>query len=253
MTKALPKTLPAFIWHFAKPYKWPFLAFLIAPMAMVLESTVLPYSLKMIVDIVSTYEGPRENIFSDLAPALWLAAGAWVGMIIVFRLQEWWQCYVLPNFEADIRTGMFAYTTSHSHDYFADNFAGSIANKISDMVNAIRTLSVAIRWHVILTASIVIATLIVMATISPVFSMMLCAYVVANMLTMYPFARRADRLSIENAEDRSTLSGKIVDVFSNAMNMRLFARTTYENRYPRVNPWFYVATPRFAHYNSSRN
>ena len=25
------------------------------------------------------------------------------------------------------------------------------------------------------------------------------------------------------------------------------------NRYPRVNPWFYVATPRFAHYNSSRN
>ena len=25
------------------------------------------------------------------------------------------------------------------------------------------------------------------------------------------------------------------------------------HRYPRVNPWFYVATPRFAHYNSSRN
>ena len=231
MTPDLPKTLPAFIWHFAKPYKWPFLFFLLAPMAMVLEATILPYSLKMIVDIVSTHEGPRENIFTDLTPALWLAAGAWVGMIVIFRLQEWWQCYVLPKFEADIRTGMFAYTTSHSHDYFANNFAGSIANKISDMVNAIRTLSVAIRWHVILTISIVFATLVMMATISPVFSIILCAYVVTNMLTMYPFARKADRLSIKNAEDRSILSGKIVDVFTNAMNMRLFARANYENDY----------------------
>ena len=30
-------------------------------------------------------------------------------------------------------------------------------------------------------------------------------------------------------------------------------RISNVNRYPRVNPWFYVATPRFAHYNSSRN
>lgn len=226
-----PKKLLPFIWHFAKPYRWSFVLFLLAPTALILEATVLPYSLKMIVDTITNHQGGRENIFSSLAPALWLAASAWITMIVIFRVQEWWQCYVFPKFEADIRLSMFAHVHTHSYQYFINHFSGSIANKISDMVNAIRNLSFMTRWLIISTLSVVAATLVMVWMISPIFSVMLLTWISINMIIVYPFACKADQLATQNAEDRSTLSGKIVDAFTNIMNVQLFARSQHESVY----------------------
>ena len=228
---SLPTTLPAFIWHFSRPYFWPFLIFTLAPVLLIVESTVLPYALKMIVDTVATYDGPKEEIFTALAPALKLCIGSWVFMVAFFRVQEWWQCYAYPKFEADIRLAMFAYAQEHSHRYFSDHFAGSVANKISDMVVSIRNLMMLLRWRVIASASVTLATIAVMLTISPAFAAIVTLWTVAQIGVVQLFARKADKVSEQNAEDRSTLSGKIVDAFTNIANIRLFSHHAEELRY----------------------
>ena len=207
------------------------LLFFIAPEFLILEAVVIPYGLKMIVDTVTSYDGDMENILQALAPALWLVGGSWVTMIIVFRGQEWWQCYIFPYFEADLRMAMFGYTKGHSNEYFANHFAGSLANKITDMVNAIESLSFLVRWQFINTLSVVFAALVMMYTVSPLFSLMTFLYILLNLMIIYPLARKADTLSVTHAENRSVLSGKIVDAFSNIINIRLFAQGKYEDNY----------------------
>lgn len=226
---SLPTNLVPFFLHFSKPYRLPFAVFFLAPLFLALEATALPYSLKMIVDTVSTHEGSRDDIWQKLAPALWLGGGAWMLMIVVFRLQEWWQCYVLPKFEADIRLAMFTYVRGHSHRYFSERFAGNLSNKLSDIVSALRSLSMMLRWRIISTASVTLAALVVMATVSWIFSLLLGVWALLQIAVVYGFAKRADMHSRQNAEDRSALSGRIVDVFSNNTAMRLFARGAYED------------------------
>jgi len=61
---------------------------------MVLENNIIPYSLKMIVDALGTCS-KDQSIFIAVAPALWVGGSAWVGMLIILRLQNWWQGYLV--------------------------------------------------------------------------------------------------------------------------------------------------------------
>lgn len=227
------RSLPDFLWQAARPYRWALLVFLLAPCALVIEAVLIPYSLKLIVDVVSSYQGDRADIYAALAPALWLGGGGWLVMIAIFRLQEWGQCYVHPKLEADIRMRMFDYALGHSHQYFSDHYAGSTANRISDMVLAVRSLWMFVRWPVMATLCVVLAVLAMVAMVNPLFSATLAGWLLVYMTVEYLFSRAADAASLTNAQDRTTLSGKIVDVFSNHALVRYFAAAAHERGYLR--------------------
>src|SRR5262245_51153585 len=107
-SNALPKTLGRFFLHFIKKQRLAFIVFFLAPIVMVLENNVIPYSLKMIVDALGKYT-QGTNVFSLVAPGLWLGGSAWISMLVILRLQEWWQGYVIPRFQADVRMSVFDY------------------------------------------------------------------------------------------------------------------------------------------------
>lgn len=227
----LPKALVPFFWHFIKKQPIAFLVFFLSPLVIILETNVMPYALKMLIDAISDYQGNKSAIIKEIAPALWLGSSAWFGLIIIMRLQQWWQAYAIPLLEAEIRTSVLNYVILHSHSYFSDNPAGNIANKISDLPRAIESIRSILCWNGISIFAVVFVTLIMMAAINIWFSLILGLWVITHLIITLYFVRFVNEASKENAEDKSILSGTIVDIISNINSIKLFARYSYELGY----------------------
>ena len=163
-------SLSKFLYSFIKKQPIAFIVFFLSPTILILESTVMPYALKMIIDCISTHQGPRNNIFLQLKPALYLYTGCWLIWTIVARSQNLWQAYILPKFEADIRMSSLSYVLEHSYRYFSNQFSGNIANKISDLPKSLDTIRMILCWNVVSSISTVSAALIVMFFINICFS-----------------------------------------------------------------------------------
>lgn len=230
MKSKLPHTLIPFIWHFTKPYRWQMLVCFIVPILMCLETTLVPYCLGVIIDLIAQYDEKRSDIFSDLVHPLVLLGGTHALFIVVFRGQDLLQARLWPRYAADLRLGMFRSLSQFPQHFFADRFSGNLANKVSDVVNALTSLFYTLRWSFISTIAASIGALIIIGLILPSFAILLAAWITAHTLIGLYFSRKAKQFSQNNAEHKSELSGQIVDVFSNINNVLLFSARNREIR-----------------------
>lgn len=228
MKNALPKTLVPFFWHFIKKQPFAFLCLFLAPIVMIVESNIIPYSLKLLIDGMSSTHGDKEHILEVIAPALWIGGLSWIGFFIIIRIQNFWQGFVIPRFQADIRLSIVDYITAHSYQYFSNQHSGKLATKISDLPKALESIRMILCWNCVSTLAIVVTSLVMLAFVSPLFSWVIGIWVVAHIVLSIYFARIIYRASEANAEDKSTLNGHIVDTLANMVSTKLFARKTYE-------------------------
>ncbi|MDO9434662.1 ABC transporter ATP-binding protein [Hydrogenophaga sp.] len=228
MTSPLPTRLAAFLWHFIKQQPISFTLFFIAPLSMVLEANVIPYALKQGIDVLSGDGVDRATVFQRLAPALWLGGIAWVSVCVIHRLINGWQSHFIPQFEARIRMSVLQHAMQHSHAYFADQQAGKLANKIADLPRALERIVMTVSWPGISTLAIVITTLVLLAQVGAVFAVVLGVWVAAHLTVTLHLSWLVQRSALVNAEDKSALSGSIVDTLANITSVRLFARRAHE-------------------------
>ncbi|KGP63976.1 ABC transporter ATP-binding protein [Legionella norrlandica] len=227
----LPNTIIRFSWHFIKNNPWLYALFFIAPMVMVFETNVIPYSLKMIVDEITNYQGDKDAIFHEVAPALYLGGSAWFGVILVLRLHNWWQAHLIPRFQANIRMTLFSYLIQHSHYFFSNQLAGNLANKISDIPRSLEAIRKIISCNVNTTFAAITVSIILMLTINPWFAFILFSWIIVQLIISFYSAKEINKLARKNAEDKSILKGKIVDSLSNINTVKLFVQNEYEKKY----------------------
>lgn len=227
----LPYKIHHFVWHFIKQSPWTYFFFFIAPVAMILESNVIPYSLKMIVDGISNHQGSKETIFTAITPALWLGGCAWFGFIIILRSQNWWQAYIVPKLQANIRMTVYGYLIQHSHHFFSNQLAGNLANKISDLPRSIEAIRKIISWNVLTTFAAITVSIFFMMTINAWFAFILLTWIVVQLIISLYSAQHINKLAKLNSEDKSELNGKIVDSLTNISTVKLFAQNKYEKKY----------------------
>jgi ABC-type multidrug transport system fused ATPase/permease subunit len=227
----LPDSLLAFFWFFIKKQPISFLLFFLAPVAMILETNVVPYSLKLLIDKIVEHENDKIAVIKEILPAACLGLSAWLGFIVITRLQNWFQSQIIPKVEADIRTTIFHYVLFHSYDYFANQLEGNIANKISDLPRSLESIRMILCWNVLSTMLVVLVTLIMTAKINLIFTLILGAWVMAHLMITFYFVKLINKLSQINAEDKSTLSGTVTDTISNIVSVKHFANWYYEIKY----------------------
>lgn len=226
--KKLPTNLLAFIWHFIKMRPVPFSFFFSAPLLVVFETNIIPYSLKIVIDTIIESESYKNNIISQIKPQLWIIAISWIGSMTFLRLIHWWEAHVIPYFEADIRKSVLEYITLHSYKYFSNQLTGNISNKISDLIRAICSIIEIVSWNCISTLSVILVALVLMTTINYLFVIIFGSWVVVHLMLSFFFVKIINKSSEENANDKSILSGHIVDTISNIFLVKLLAGRDYE-------------------------
>lgn len=227
----LPTQLGRFIWHFMRKQWVGFLLAQFFAMAWSIDHSFWPYVLMLLIDGISNYVGDKSHLWSVLSMPIILGISLKLGVDISYRIAGILLSYLCPRMEANIRMSMFGYVLHHSHHYFSNQMAGSLANKISDMPQSItRMLMLIINLFLPVFVTIVISATL-FAHINLYFAFILLIWIAIHMWISLVFAKKCDLYSHIHAEARSSLSGKIVDSLSNSTNVRLFSRNLYESRH----------------------
>jgi ATP-binding cassette subfamily B protein len=122
----------------------------------------------------------------------------------------------------------FAHILNHSHGYYSNRFAGSIHNKIRNIVDGIDELIPEILWTYINTLVSFLVTFGFILFIDVGAACIFVALIVILFILNHYLAPKKQRLAYEQAETSSKMHAGMIDVISNVSVTRLYARKTEE-------------------------
>lgn len=227
----LPTTTYRFIFHFVRQQKFKFLLLTFSSIIWALNDVFFPFFIKKIVNIINAYHGNPEHIYSAVKGVLWLLVVFWLVTEIFQRGQGFIQVFTFPRFRAKIRAAVFNYVQSHSHEYFSSHFAGTLAKKLADLPTSCQSIMEIICFQFITAFIGAILVLIMMWLTHPIFAVIVFFWLCFHICLTVVFVYFGNHLWETHSKAETALSGKIVDVFSNMLNVRLFARSKYELKY----------------------
>ena len=198
-------------------------------MAWALDNTLWPLVFKMLIDKVSSIpEVHKSDGLRILAPTLLVGLVLWIVIETMSRVQGVISAKFFPRFEADIRIFMFRYVHSHSYSYFTTNYAGEISSIINDMTRSVSYIvQKTITVFIPAVAAFIIA-MIMFYRISSIFTLIVCFWVVVHSVICVFLSKKCITTAHRHSASRSFLTGKIVDIFSNFLSVKIFGGESHE-------------------------
>ncbi|MBC3774979.1 ABC transporter ATP-binding protein [Pseudomonas sp. SWRI99] len=228
---------PDRVWPFYTYYLkqvWPsFAALLVVGLFAALIEVALFSYLSRIIDLAQGT--PNPNFFSDHALELtWMLVVALVLRPIFFGLHDLLVHQTLsPGMTSMIRWQNHSYVLKQSLNFFQNDFAGRIAQRIMQTGNSLRDSAVQAvdaLWHVVIYA---ISSLVLFAEADWRLMIPLLTWIVAYIGALCYFVPRVKDRSVEASDARSKLMGRIVDGYTNIATLKLFAHTNFEQHYAK--------------------
>lgn len=226
------KVLPFYLYYLRQV--WPLFAalLLIGLVASLIEVALFSY-LSRIIDLAQGT--PSPDFFSVHANELiWMAVVALVLRPIFFGLHDLLVHQTLnPGMTSMIRWQNHSYVLKQSLNFFQNDFAGRIAQRIMQTGASLRDSAVQAvdaLWHVLIYA---ISSLVLFAEADWRLMIPLLTWIAAYIGALYYFVPRVKQRSVESSDARSKLMGRIVDGYTNITTLKLFAHTQSEQQYAR--------------------
>lgn len=227
----LPKTLPAFLWHFIKPYRLTFYGMLGSVLLLAILTSLSPYAMKLIIDgWVEPSKRGESAVSIVIYPAI-LFVLLYQATDLCWAMFDYFKLKTLPKVREDIINRMFAYLQSHSWNYFQKNFSGSLANKISDMAHGAESVISQLVEPLFSQVMALVVAIVGMYLIHPLSSIVLLLWSVLFLGVVYLCYPKTLLLSTAFSESNSVCVGKLVDSVTNILSSKLFARGAFERRY----------------------
>ncbi|MDU9025303.1 ABC transporter ATP-binding protein/permease [Pseudomonas corrugata] len=138
-----------------------------------------------------------------------------------------------PGMTSLIRWQNHSYVLKQSLNFFQNDFAGRIAQRIMQTGNSLRDSAVQAvdaLWHVLIYA---ISSLVLFAEADWRLMIPLLLWIAAYIGSLYYFVPRVKERSVVSSDARSKLMGRIVDGYTNITTLKLFAHTNFEQQYAR--------------------
>jgi ATP-binding cassette subfamily B protein len=227
----LPKEIMPFIWHFIRPHIGKVIVVMLCPLVWAIVTSANPYVLKLVIDSVVNFPGDPKDVWTVAAKPVALFIFLQVVLDMAMRLEEWAQLLLIPPIKAKMRAEMFDYAQQHSHRYFQDNLAGSLSNKVLDMVRAFENMFISVSSTFLPITLSTILSVFLLWTVNVWFALFVLAWFVIYLIITAYCSLKCVIVSDQHSESNSELSGKIVDAFRNMAAVRLFGRRKYENSY----------------------
>ncbi len=232
-TEAPPsKVLPFYLYYMRQV--WPsFLALLVIGLIASLIEVAMFSFLSRIIDL--TQGTPNVNFFSEHSGELiWMLVVVLVARPIFFGLHDLLVHQTInPGMTSLIRWQNHTYVLRQSLNFFQNDFAGRIAQRIMQTGNSLRDSAVQAvdaLWHVLIYA---ITSLVLFAEADWRLMLPLLVWIVGYIAALCYFVPRVKARSVVSSEARSKLMGRIVDGYTNITTLKLFAHTDHEQQYAR--------------------
>jgi ATP-binding cassette subfamily B protein len=224
------KQFLGFLWTFIRRQKWRFSSILIQDCLNCFDSILWPFLLRWVIDIFAKHDVNRSAAWGELQAPILFSFCLIVFIEINSRSMGFLMAKAIPKIQADIRGAMFDHIQEHSPRYFSDRFAGSLANKISDMVSSVESILHQLFWPLVSSLAISVLGAMFLWFVHPLLSVILTVWIAIHMGICLLFSRTCDQYEHLHSESRSTLAGKIVDSLTNYFAVNLFYRFKHEKQ-----------------------
>ena len=223
-----PDGVGRFMRYYLRPVRgWLTILFVASVLVGALESSLFVL-IGWFVDLLAST--PAERIFSDHAGAL----GALAAYLLILRpiLHTAHEVIsnqiIVPQLTTMIRWRTHVYTLGHALSYFQGDFAGRLANRVTQAGPAIRDIAVTLLDTLTYVALFAVTALALFGSISPWLALPMALWTLGYIALMCLFVPRAQARSLANADARSVMVGRVVDSYTNILTVKLFARADGE-------------------------
>ncbi|MDN2664994.1 ABC transporter ATP-binding protein [Psychromonas sp. 14N.309.X.WAT.B.A12] len=228
-----PNTLFAFCLHYTKGYKTAlcFMTLLIASLA-VLEVSLFGF-MGQLVDWLVT-KNP-ETLLQDEGPTLLLMSLTVLIVIPILILLHSLVIHqvLLGNYPMSIRWFAHRYLLKQSVSFYQDDFAGRIATKVMQTALAVRETVMKLLNVMVYIVVYLISMIVMVAQADYRLAIPMLVWLVVYVCIQYYFVPKLKEVATEQADARSTMTGRIVDSYTNISTVKLFAHTESESAYAK--------------------
>jgi len=228
-----PNTLVAFCIHYTKGYKTAlfFMTLLTAALA-ILEVSLFGF-MGQLVDWLITKnpetllvdEGQKLLLMSLMVLVL-IPALTIIHSLIVHQI-------LLGNYPMSIRWFAHRYLLKQSVSFYQDDFAGRIATKVMQTALAVRETVMKLLNVMVYVLVYFISMVVMIAKADYRLAIPMLVWMVVYICIQYYFIPRLRKVAVEQADARSTMTGRIVDSYTNISTVKLFAHTDSEAAYAK--------------------
>ncbi|WP_028449455.1 ABC transporter ATP-binding protein [Chitinibacter tainanensis] len=234
LTDIFPSPLPnrprAFVLAMIKPFLAWYALMLVLEAGAATCTMLLPYILGKTVAQVTGAQAADPH-WHGLVQLVLVFAALNVAELVLSRAAGAVQMHVGPRQRHRITARLFAWLQYHSHRYFAQQFSGALAHRVTETAMSVNQTIWAVHtefWPILVTFCV--ASFLLWGA-SPVLAGVLLSWIILYVTMSYVLARKAQPLAQRFAAARSYTAGKIVDSVSNLANVRLFAQEAFERDY----------------------
>jgi ATP-binding cassette subfamily B protein len=225
---ACPTAL-GYVLHVAvQRYRWWIFGMLLGETGNAACGILLPYALGRIISYVTRSQAPPSTILTTLAGPILLFALLCLGELVCGRISSALQLRVAPRQRQYVARSLFHHLHRHSHRYLTENFAGSLAHRISETSYGVNQVIFAIVTEFWPIAIILIVSNGLLLAAQGWLGLFTSLWSAAFVFASLQLSRRTLPLAAAASTARSRTIGGIVDSVSNHATVRLFAAQEHE-------------------------
>jgi len=222
------QTTIQFILHAIKPFRWWIIGQMIIGIIWAMDLSIRPY-------IIRTMINRMTNLAPDQAYALLLGpAILYITMstlqLFNLRMYDFVWLSINAPLKKYIDLQLMDRMMQHSNHFYQNQFAGSLGNKIKDVMNGIPSLLRITIDQLFSNIFALLSTIIMLWATNTKFALALTIWVTLFLIGSFITSKKVGQLGKAAAELQSKLMGVIVDILSNMMTVRLFTGQKQEQK-----------------------
>ncbi len=228
-----PATLFGFIGYYARPF-WPLLLIsaILGTVVALLEVALFAF-VGNLVDWLT--QSDRAAFWSDHQASLIMMSV--IVLVVLPLLKFFYESAIhqglLGNFAMRTRWQAHRYVLRQSMEFFNNDFSGRIATKV--MQSALGVRDTVLKFtEVFLYVGVYFTAAVVLFAASDIrLTAPMIAWLIGYLLTLRYFVPRLRQISMEQADHRSVVTGRVVDSYSNIATVKMFSHAAREDDYVR--------------------
>jgi ATP-binding cassette subfamily B multidrug efflux pump len=229
-----PKSLAAFFWFYLKPVWWAFAVLTVLTLAAASIEVAIIAFIGRIIDLMREKSSPAAFFSEHGLDLAFMAFVALVARPILSALTDLSkQQAILGPVSVLVRWRAHSYVVRQSLGFFQNDFAGRIATRVMQVGPAVRDVAANVCDVVVWVLVHWIGAFLLFFEADWRLIVPLTIWLGGYAVTLNYFVPKIERLSGVMSEARSMLTGRIVDIYTNIMTVKLFAHTEREDAYAR--------------------
>jgi ATP-binding cassette subfamily B multidrug efflux pump len=228
-----PKGLFAFSYHYTRPFLVPLLV-MAALTALIAVIEIVFFA--FIGDLVDWLAAADRATFLDVHSGELIVMGLVV--VVGFPLATLFQNLLMfqtiyGNFPMLVRWTAHRYILGQSLDFFHNEFAGRVSQKVMQTALAVRETVTKVLDVFVYVVVYFVGTLYLVGRADLWLTVPLILWLAAYIGILVVFIPKLHRISMVQADARAPMTGRVVDSYTNIQTIKLFAHTLREQDYAR--------------------